>query len=387
MARVALLILLAALPPTAIAVPPAAAGTVTVEQLDQWIAANRDERDAKVAHQLAGLKLAERAGANRIAQWEAALPGNRSREALMAVADAAAFLNPPATEIPDLPAPDAAAQQQILARMTDYVKQVMPKLPNFIAQRNTTAFEITTEDRLLTQQSMVQVYQLRKDRRFIYHALGPAGVFGSDHVQLFWTGSYAQTVTYRGGLEVADLPLKAASQASHTLLSLQSEGEFGPILAVVLLDTPKGTIEWSRWERGPAGTLAVFGYTVPRADSHFAVDFSSDHRPDFPAYHGEIAVDPESGAIFRITVQANMRDATSVYEVSILAEFGPVVIGGASYICPVRSVAVAGYFDRYADLDAQPPPVAYQTSINDVTFTGHRVFRTKSRIVTGAAGP
>lgn len=384
MTRVALLLLLMAPFSAALASPPAVTGSVTVEQLDQWIAAHRNDRDAKIAHQLAGLKLTERASGGRIAEWKAALPGSRSREALMAVVDAAAFRDPPAAEIADLPAPDAAAQEQMLARMTDYVKQVMPRLPNFIAQRNTTAFQITTEDRLLAQQSMFQLYQMQKDKRFTTHALGPVSPGKSDHEQLFWTGSYVQTVTYRGGVEVPDTSLQSASQAGHMLFSLESEGEFGPILAVVLLDLPRGKIDWARWEHGPTATLAVFRYTVPRDNSHFAVDFSRDHEPDFPAYHGEIAVDPANGAILRIAIVASTRDSSSVYEVSILAEFGPIDIGGITYVSPVRSVAIAEYFDPYADLDAQPPPVPYQTSINDVTFTGHQVFRAKSRVVTGA---
>lgn len=382
MMRVALLLLCMGAVPAARAAPPAAAHTVTVEELDQWITANRNDRDAKVAHQLAGLELTERAGASKIAKWEAALEGNRSREALMAVTDAAAFLNPPAAEIPNLPSPDAVAQQQMLARMTDYVKQVMPRLPNFIAQRNTTAFEITTEEQLRGQQSIAQLYRLQNNQRFTYHALGPVSSNGSGDVQLFWTGSYVQTVTYRGGVEVANQSLKTESEASHTFLSLESVGEFGPILGVILTDAPKGKTEWGRWESGPVGTLAVFRYAVPRDDSHFAVDFSRNNQPDYPAYHGEIAVDPATGAIFRIALQADARDPQCTYRFSIVAEFGPVAIGGVTYIAPVKSVATAEYFDPYADLSAQQTPVAYQRSINDVTFTGHHIFRSKSRVVT-----
>jgi hypothetical protein len=382
MARVVLLLLLMAPFSAARAAPPATPGNVTVEQLDQWIAANRNDRDGKVARQLAGMKLTERADAGRMAKWEAALPGIGSREALMAMADAAAFLGPAVTEIPNSPTPDGAAQRQILSRMTDYVKQVMPRLPNFIAQRNTTAFQITTEERLLSQLALFRLSEMGPERLFPYHALGPVSSSGSAHVQLFWTGSYVQTVNYRGGLGVADLPPGAAG---HTPFSLDSEGEFGSILAVILVDTPKGKIDWSHWEQGTAGSLAIFRYSVPSADSHFAVEFSRGHEPDFPAYRGEIAIDPTNGAIFRLTIQANMRDASSIYEVSTLVEFGPVPIGGMTYISPVRSVTIAAYFDPHADLDAQPPPIPYQTSINDVTFTGHHIFRTKARIVTGAA--
>jgi hypothetical protein len=47
-----------------------------------------------------------------------------------------------------------------------------------------------------------------------------------------------------------------------------------------------------------------------------------------PAYHGEIAIDPASGTIFRLTIQADLRSRLPMGISDIMAEYGPVVIGG-----------------------------------------------------------
>jgi len=156
---------------------------------------------------------------------------------------------------------------------------------------------------------------------------------------------------------------------------------------MVLEDASPDKTVWDHWEEGSSGPLAVFRYSVPSERSHFAVEITTDNQPEFPAYHGELAVDPASGAIFRITIVANGSGSGFFDESSILVEFGPVPIGGMTYIRPVRTVAIAKFFDSNADLDAQPPPVPFRTSINDVSFTNYHVFRTNARIVPGTEKP
>jgi hypothetical protein len=370
----------------AVAAPPAAT-SLTVDELDRLLAQMHERGDGKTARQLAGLKLTERASAAQLARWEAGLPGSHAREALIALADASAFLHPPASELLSSPPPDAAAAKQIVAHMIEFVKGTLPKLPNFYALRSTTAFELTTEDQLRSQQIVSDVLRPQHLKRSSYHKLGPAKSSGSPDMQLFWTGSSAQVVTYRGGSEVADSFAGGANRAPPTLFTLTTSGEFGSILRMVLEDASPDKTVWDHWEEGSSGPLAVFRYSVPSERSHFAVEITTDNQPEFPAYHGELAVDPASGAIFRITIVANGSGSGFFDESSILVEFGPVPIGGMTYIRPVRTFAIAKFFDSNADLDAQPPPVPFRTSINDVSFTNYHVFRTNARIVPGTEKP
>src|SRR5580658_7411895 len=91
-----------------IALPALAAKRISVEQLEQVLSAAHGRPDADIARQLSDLELTERFSSEKEAQWISALPGEDSRHALIALADASAFLDPPASEIPAQPAPDLA---------------------------------------------------------------------------------------------------------------------------------------------------------------------------------------------------------------------------------------------------------------------------------------
>ena len=99
-----------------------------------------------MAKQLFSLEVAERISSVRLAHWEAELPGPKSRQALVALADASAFLPLPPDEIPTIPPLDRAAQDSLLSRTRDYVANTIPKLPNFFATREAIDFSDETED-------------------------------------------------------------------------------------------------------------------------------------------------------------------------------------------------------------------------------------------------
>jgi hypothetical protein len=81
------------------------------------------------------------------------------------------------------------------------------------------------------------------------------------------------------------------------------------MLGSVLTDTAQGTLAWSHWERGPGRPQAVFTYKIPQAKSHYRVELGLEYR-DHPAYHGEFAVDPESGTILRLTMEAELEKSS-----------------------------------------------------------------------------
>jgi hypothetical protein len=105
----------------------------------------------------------------------------------------------------------------------------------------------------------------------------------------------------------------------------------------------------------------------------------------FPAYHGEIAVDPASGDILRITVVADFAPPNEEVMTAILVEYAATLIGGTSYICPVRSVALSKMPGDTGDDGKQAQSSLVQTQLNDVAFTNYHLFRTESRILTGSS--
>lgn len=369
----------------ATASPPTASQTVsplTVDQFAALLSKARNEKDAKLARRLSKLKLTERASAATLAQWDAEFPGKRTRQALAELADASAFLHLPPSEIPNQPAPDAAALRQILVRSIAYVNKTLRKLPDFYALRTTTSFE--------DQAATIQ------DRQF---KCGPPGLLlpcppqvhatsraPSGETPLRLAGQFSTTVTYVDGQEVDGSGFDSLS-LSLPKLGLVTNGEFGPILTVTLGDALKGEIYWSHWEKGPTGLLAVLRYTVPADQSHYRVTLPGEggEKPILPAYHGQFAIDPTNGAIYRITVIANPDPSHKNVITAIMVEYSSVVIGGMPYICPVKGVAFSKWLAPYPAADGQSEQPLLVTRLNDITFTRYHLFRSEMKILPDAS--
>jgi hypothetical protein len=198
------------------------------------------------------------------------------------------------------------------------------------------------------------------------------------------------TVLYRDHQEWLDQEKGHKSSSKE----LRTMGEFGPILVTVLNDAAKGTVIWGHWEQGATGPLAVFHFAVPEQASHYHVSSvgAMQETQHDPAYHGEIAIDPANGSILRLTVIAELKPDNPMTNASLLVEYGPVEIGGVSYVCPLRSVALSlvrivleqedTRVRRMQRIETSSlgPPQAY---LNVVQFTQYHLFRAESRIVAG----
>ena len=213
MRKLGLLLLLAG-----IAFPAFAAKRVTVEQLEQVLAAAHGKPDAEVARQLSDFELTERLSAARLSRWESDLPGTETRQALIALADMSAFLDLPAAEIPAIATPDIPAQRQLMALTVDYVGKTISKLPNFFATRVTTRFEDTPRG-YEKGQTVCNLYQ-----------------------PLHLVGRSSANVLYRDGQEVVDTGAAKGKKSRSATQGLTTSGEFGPILATVLVDAAQGKL-------------------------------------------------------------------------------------------------------------------------------------------------
>jgi hypothetical protein len=357
-----------------------AAEKVSVEQLDQALAAAKGTQDSDLAKQLAGLELTERVSSARLSQWEAGLPGSQSRQALVAVADAAAFKQPPSAEILSTPAPDLDAQRRIMSLAADYVGKTIPKLPNFFATRDTVRYQ----DR-----------PAGFDADGIYEA-------GAEPLHAV-LGNSSVTVLYRNGQEVVDAgdetkarkPYRKQNQMDR---GLSAWGIFGPILGTVLVDAAQSDLSWSRWEQGAAGPAAVFRYAVPKEKSNYEVKwccFQTGKEPQLFqhifGYHGEMTIDPSTGTILRLTLMADFNKSPMmdlglelpIWEADIMVEYAPVEIGGKTYICPAKSVSVSNALTvAYKQGGALVAPVgSLKKMLNDVTFKDYHLFRAEARVL------
>jgi VWFA-related protein len=344
---------------------------VALAGLEEVLTDARGRHDEDVARELDGLELSERMSSTELERRKTQMPGTRSRTALVILADESAFLPPAAEAVPRDATPDFATQKGMIARTVDYVATTNRKLPDFFATRTTVRFEEPKQ----------------KDEEQWKTAVGDQVLHPSETTRV--------TIHNRNGLEVAEGQTKRAKAAHGRARDLVTEGTFGAILSTVLVGAAEkhSQLTWSRWEHGPQGREAVFHFVVPQETPLFEVGFCCLADPDGTvpfqkksAFHGELAIDPETGAILRIEVVADL-DARSPLERSgVVVEYGPVAIGGREYICPTRSISISRsrtvrvLHEWNENFGVYGP---FESMVNDVTFSDYHVFRSTSRIVSG----
>jgi hypothetical protein len=345
-----------------------AATRVTVAQLEQFLTSSQTTKlsDKQIADRLSQVALSEQLVAATLARIgsETAL-GPKTVEQLELLAAESMFEAPPAVDSPDSPAPSTAEQQAIIKAGRAYVGEAIHLLPDFLAVRVTQSFD--------------NLPVVEGKRR------------ANPKIAMHLVGEYRREIAIRSGQEV-NHPVGdgGAGSVQTASLGFSTWGEFGAMLAVVLNDAFNGSVVWDRWQRAETGKLvAVFRYAIPRAASHDSVDFCCYSKPedspaiypfhDKPGYHGEIYIDPATGEIDRIALEAELREDDPVTLSEVVVQYGPVTIGGKRYVCPIRSVALSELHNRVIEkIDG----VGVEEHVNIVQFRDYHKFASTARILT-----
>ncbi len=345
-----------------------------IQQLEQLLDATHGQSDHKVSNQIAGLELTERISSARLTRWLTELPGRHSRDALIQLADAAAFLDLPAADMPAINPPALEAQRAMLSQAVQYAAQAIARLPNFYATRTTEHFADMPPGQ---QMDPLTAASGARDR----HSGGISSMAPEEsaYEPMHLVDKSSVTVSYSNGYELRGSKRVDFNAPSLSEPWLATVGEFGPILSVVLSDAVHGAITWGYWEQGQSGTEAVFRYLVTARQSNYMVELPHGDLIArlHPAYHGEIAIDPADGSILRITLVAIMAAPWEMVRNAIQVEYGLIPLGGSTYLCPVRSVALS----RTPRSDPENNHAIAQNQLNDVAFTNYHLFRSESRIV------
>jgi VWFA-related protein len=348
--------------------PPAGIERVTVAQLEHALRTAQGNSDSEVARQLSGIELVERLSTARLATLEALLKGKKAQRVLATLADESVFLALPADEIPSIAPPDAATQRQMISRTVDYVNKTIPKLPNFLATRTTVQYHQPPLEPGETWKIAVGDQSLHP----VETSKAPVHFLNGKEVV--------------GGEGTRGKPQKPGI--------LDTVGTFGAIMATVVLGatSPNSVLKWSHWEKGVDGPQAVFSYRIPQATPRFFVGFGylandlvfpfSEKVP----FHGELGVDPASGAILRLTVQADLEPRLPLDRSGVMVEYTPVVIGEKTYICPARSVSISRQ-RRIMDIDEWGETLKvdapFETLLDDMAFDKYHIFRSTARMLPG----
>jgi len=315
---------------------------------------------------LEGVALTERLTQAARAKVRADVHGGKPQETLEMVADEAEFEPPPKSEVLADPTPSAAEQQQTLEGAQQYLEKTIPRLPDFYAVRHAERFASTAA----------------------FHEMSTSIAAAPLHRTEAWTAN----VLYRQGKEVV---LAKAPAGDMTNKSLQTYGVFGPVLFTLrsALGYAQGVF-WSRWENGTTGREAVFAFAVPNSVPHqYAVTECCvpDRAGDvlfqlLPGYHGEMAINPETGAILRIQVEADLAGFATAERSAVMVAYGPVTIGGHTYILPQPSVTlwrgrVMAVLQNWNLSFRTSGPE--ETSMEVFTFDRYRMFRASVRMLPG----
>jgi VWFA-related protein len=360
---------------------------MTVEQLQQTLAGAQAAHlsDNDTARKLADVELTGQLRPAVLQRLLAVNPGPRTTQALRGLSDASLFLDPPATEVPSTPAPDFPAQKAIMARTIHYVARVLPTIPDFMATRVTQHFNDSPQ------------------------ALQPNGwpVRAGMHLD----GSFETQISFLdGGERAAPEPAPASVPALKKASSskqggnakvthasgLNTWGEFRTVLGIVLIDAAQGKVSWGRWERIDGQSAAVFEFQVSRPVSHYDLQFVRN-RPNKGAakpvsnyvfrqtsgYHGHIAVDPATGAVLRVAIEADLDPGSPIHRASMMIEYAPVKMGSRTWICPVHSIAITASDEVFQPTALSPFEDLVELQVNDTTFSGYRRFGSEATIVTG----
>lgn len=347
---------------------------ITVLELEQMLEGDSKEHDGELAEQLAGIELTERLSSPTLAHLESSL-GSKAKAALIGLADQSAFLDPPAADSVAEAAPSAARQQEMIAKTGEYLKNSLSRLPDFYATRTTVEYE--------------QPWPKESD---------PWETALSDQ-SLRAAVTVKATLRYRKNREEQDTEKRKGSSAGK-LRDLNLIGVFGPMLNSVLTDaTGEGnSLTWSRWEKSAPGKVAVFRYDVRGKSPFYGVmDCCLKGRVMFratPPYHGQIAIDPETGAVLRLTmesepgwiVEPNLHPVQPVLSTSTMIEYASVQIGTGTYIVPQRSVLmVRSRPVLNMNFWGEPFEIysSYESIVDDFSYSGYHKFGSMLRILPG----
>jgi tetratricopeptide (TPR) repeat protein len=334
---------------------------ITVQELKDLLTSAQaaKKNDDEVALQLKQIELSEELTASTMNSLSALVPGPLSTEQMYVLEARSAVLPPPASDLPTAPPPDAATQQAMLAKTSDYAAKSYAQLPPLSATKMTARFQDGVE--AVHNSGMKQTMSGSDD---------PVWEQTSLYTRLMNTRS--DTIQSANGVE------KSPSAKDKTQWGINNMvASVSPSLSLntILQDaTSSGTLKWLRWESLNGNQIAVYSFSVDKKKTHYAINYccfpetmtagvltgtsrgeaggttahgnlqTANDWKNFKTtagYHGELFLDPASGIIVRTITQADFKPADFIHYEYIRTDYAPVPGGGKSLFVPVRTFTIA----------------------------------------------
>jgi hypothetical protein len=230
--------------------------------------------------------------------------------------------------------PDPAEQQRMLDNIRQYTNRYLNNLPNFVCARVTEQYEAGKRPEHWKQRDTLT-------SRLVFNQ-----------------GREDQTLELVNGKEIR--PGHFVSRP------LETEGEFGILIANVLDGETGAEISWSRWEDLRGSRLAVFEYVVDLKHSTLSLGLGGLGQ-QFVPYRGLIYADPASGEVSRITnAPFDIPDSLATKSITTTIDYGSVEIGNRHFVLPLSASIL---------LDT-----GHNNILNKVAFRDYRKFEAESKI-------
>jgi len=351
----------------ALALPAWCERKITVDQLGEMLRSLQQDKksDSDVANALKQVELTEQLTRAAMNSLVGLVNGPSSTEQIYVLEARSANLLPPPPDLPTTPSPDAATQKAILTRAETYITKKYDQLPALTATRTTLRFQDNVEALAPASglsggaQEAVTSSGFTKPPSYVHYINSSAQLVGTDHGAEKKTPEKDPTRWGANGMNAIEEPT--------------------PSLGRIFKEALTGDdIQWLRWESINGKPAAVYSFTVPRQKSKLALDvccfpkinqagiatfYTAATAPvlapgasgggasgnfqtntewhEFKAtvpYHGSLFIDPDTGIVWRMIVEAELKPGEVVHQLDIRVDFGAVKTAQGPFVVPVRTV-------------------------------------------------
>jgi hypothetical protein len=339
---------------------------ITVQELKDMLTSlqQANKSDADVATQLKQTELTEQLSLRAMNGMANLVPGPLTTEQMYVLEARSSMLPPPAADLPTAPAPDAAAQQAMLAKAADYASKSYTQLPHLTASKMTARFQDGME--AVHDSGMKESLSTTSDPLWEQTKL---------YIRLMNT--HTDTIESENGMEKATAAKDKTQWGPNGMVA--SIAPVLPLNAIVQDATSSGNPKWLRWEAVSGKQVAVYSFAIDKKKSRYGLNYccfpdtdtagvlhfsknqsaaaaagggstargnlqTSSSWKNFKAggaYHGELFIDPDTGVIVRTITQAEFKPSDFVHYEYIRTDYASMDIGGKPLVVPIRTYTLA----------------------------------------------
>ncbi len=346
--------------------PALAARKISVSQLEDMLRSLQQDKksDVDLSTSLKQVELTEELTRSRMNSMVHYVPGPLSTEQIYVLEARSAALAPPPSDLPDTPAPDAAAQMAILVKAAAYINGTYAQLPTLKATRTTVRF-----------QDNVEAVAASSGITGSATEVVTASAFANAASFIHYINSTEDQVSIQHGAEQLPAQTTKIPWGANKMIALM---EPDPSLVVVHKEAQEGgRIEWLRWELVNGKQAAVYSFAVPKKASRLALNvccFPSVNQTgkatfytaltaptlgggasgggvtgnfqtntdwhNFKTtapYHGKLFIDPDTGIVVRMIVETELNPSEVVHQVDTRIDYGPMKVRDKVLIVPVKT--------------------------------------------------